>query len=143
MCFRAINVRKFYQQKQKHLFTNAADISDGAIYGEARYNFLCPRRQKSLTNFENLLYYLGTLKERCDAPLAQLDRASDYGSEGYGFESFRARHIKREVAQLGRAPGLGPGGRRFKSCLPDHKKSVDFFNNCKYNLKSRRKRTAI
>ncbi len=25
----------------------------------------------------------------------------------------------REVAQLGRAPGLGPGGRRFKSCLPD------------------------
>ena len=28
----------------------------------------------------------------------------------------------REVAQLGRAPGLGPGGRRFESCLPDHKK---------------------
>ena len=26
----------------------------------------------------------------------------------------------REVAQLGSAPGLGPGGRRFKSCLPDH-----------------------
>jgi hypothetical protein len=25
------------------------------------------------------------------APVAQLDRASDYGSEGYGFESFRAR----------------------------------------------------
>ena len=25
----------------------------------------------------------------------------------------------REVAQLGRAPGLGPGGRRFESCLPD------------------------
>ena len=29
------------------------------------------------------------------------------------------RAIKREVAQLGRAPGLGPGGRRFESCLPD------------------------
>jgi hypothetical protein len=28
--------------------------------------------------------------------------------------------IKREVAQLGRALGLGPRGRRFKSCLPDH-----------------------
>ena len=28
----------------------------------------------------------------------------------------------REVAQLGSAPGLGPGGRRFKSCLPDHLK---------------------
>ena len=26
----------------------------------------------------------------------------------------------REVAQLGSAPGLGPGGRRFESCLPDH-----------------------
>ena len=25
----------------------------------------------------------------------------------------------REVAQLGSAPGLGPGGRRFESCLPD------------------------
>ena len=54
------------------------------------------------------------------APIAQLDRVSDYESEGYGFESFRARHIKREVAQLGRAPGLGPGGRRFESCLPDN-----------------------
>ena len=26
----------------------------------------------------------------------------------------------RDVAQLGRAPGLGPGGRMFKSCRPDH-----------------------
>ena len=25
----------------------------------------------------------------------------------------------REIAQLGRAPGLGPGGRRFESCFPD------------------------
>ena len=25
----------------------------------------------------------------------------------------------RGVAQFGRAPGLGPGGRRFKSCRPD------------------------
>ncbi len=28
--------------------------------------------------------------------------------------------LSREVAQLGSAPGLGPGGRRFESCLPDH-----------------------
>ena len=28
-------------------------------------------------------------------------------------------HTQREVAQLGGAPGLGPGGRRFKSGLPD------------------------
>ena len=26
----------------------------------------------------------------------------------------------RGVAQSGSAPGLGPGGRRFESCLPDH-----------------------
>ena len=57
------------------------------------------------------------------APVAQLDRASDYGSEGYGFDSFRARH-NREVAQLGRALGLGPRGRRFESCLPDHFKNI-------------------
>ena len=30
------------------------------------------------------------------------------------------RTILREVAQLGRALGLGPRGRRFESCLPDH-----------------------
>ena len=29
----------------------------------------------------------------------------------------------REVAQAGSAPGLGPGGRRFESCLPDKKES--------------------
>ncbi len=28
----------------------------------------------------------------------------------------------RDVAQLGRAPGLGPGGRMFKSCHPDMQK---------------------
>ena len=29
----------------------------------------------------------------------------------------------RGVAQAGSAPGLGPGGRRFESCLPDQKAS--------------------
>ncbi len=28
--------------------------------------------------------------------------------------------LRRGVAQPGRAPGSGPGGRRFKSSLPDH-----------------------
>ena len=28
---------------------------------------------------------------------------------------------RRSVAQSGSAPGLGPGGRRFESCLPDIK----------------------
>ena len=63
------------------------------------------------------------------APVAQLDRAFDYGSRGYGFDSYRARHFKeynyiREVAQLGRALGLGPRGRRFESCLPDFFKNM-------------------
>ena len=53
------------------------------------------------------------------APIAQLDRASDYGSGGCGFDFYWAHHF-REVAQLGRALGLGPRGRRFESCLPDH-----------------------
>ena len=34
--------------------------------------------------------------------------------------------IKREVAQLGRAHGLGPWGRRFESCLPDHLQFILF-----------------
>src|SRR5690606_20832789 len=56
------------------------------------------------------------------AALAQLDRAFDYESKGQEFESLRPRHLitLRDVAQLGRAPGLGPGGRMFKSCHPDH-----------------------
>ena len=54
-------------------------------------------------------------------PLAQPDRAFDYESKGREFESLRARHtLSRDVAQFGRAPGLGPGGRMFKSCRPDH-----------------------
>ncbi len=50
----------------------------------------------------------------------------DYESKGREFESLRARHVLREVAQLGRAPGLGPGGRRFKSCLPDHHNYISY-----------------
>ena len=30
--------------------------------------------------------------------------------------------MKRGMAQFGRAPGLGPGGRRFESCCSDHLK---------------------
>ena len=32
----------------------------------------------------------------------------------------RGRTTYRDVAQLGSAPGLGPGGRRFESCHPDY-----------------------
>ena len=54
------------------------------------------------------------------APVAQLDRAFDYGSKGYGFDSCQAHQIYRKVAQFGRALRLGRRGRRFKSCLSDH-----------------------
>ena len=37
------------------------------------------------------------------APVAQLDRASDYGSEGRGFESSRARHRKPAYMQHAQA----------------------------------------
>lgn len=52
------------------------------------------------------------------APLAQLDRASDYGSEGWGFESLRAHH-----PQIGPSPRTGAvlvvGGARLGSpCAP-------------------------
>ena len=34
--------------------------------------------------------------------------------------------LRRGVAQPGRAPGSGPGGRRFKSSLPDHLFSIRY-----------------
>ena len=42
------------------------------------------------------------------------------------------RDIRRRVAQLGSATGLGPVGRRFKSYLADH--FYLFFNNLSDNL---------
>ena len=40
------------------------------------------------------------------------------------FRTFAAHSPDREVAQAGSAPGLGPGGRRFESCLPDRLGSI-------------------
>ena len=45
------------------------------------------------------------------APLAQLDRASDYESEGRAFESLRERHINQGVAKV--APFSFPAGVYF------------------------------
>ena len=53
------------------------------------------------------------------AAIAQLDRVPDYESGGCRFDSYWLHFYYREVAQLGRALGLGPRGRRFESCLPD------------------------
>ena len=38
----------------------------------------------------SVLYYVGCQTAACTAPVAQLDRVSDYESEGCGFESPRA-----------------------------------------------------
>ena len=54
--------------------------------------------------------------------VAHEDDASRLGSgESQECESFDLvrKNTVREVAQAGSAPGLGPGGRRFESCLPD------------------------
>ncbi len=39
-----------------------------------------------------------------DAPVAQLDRASDYGSGGWGFDSLRAHHIFKDFYVLALVP---------------------------------------
>ena len=41
-------------------------------------------------------------------------------AEVYGYPNSRQKTVYREVAQSGSASGLGPEGRRFESCLPDH-----------------------
>ena len=41
-----------------------------------------------------------------NAPLAQLDRASDYGSEGWGFDSLKARHGNDCAGRCGWHHGL-------------------------------------
>src|SRR5690606_38160143 len=54
---------------------------------------------------------LSSLRPLAPAPVAQLDRASDYGSEGWEFESLRARHFPRHSSDKNRAPdGVGARG---------------------------------
>ena len=66
---------------------------------------------------------------KSNGSLAQLNRASDYGSEGYRFEScanhktLTLRHILNNgsLAQLNRASDYGSEGYRFESCA-NHEK---------------------
>ena len=67
-----------------------------------------------------------TLSARTRAPLAQLGERWTLNPCRRGFESlgahstgFRSLHLV--VAQLGRAPGSGPGGQRFESVQPDER----------------------
>ena len=70
--------------------------------------------------------------------LAQLNRASDYGSEGYRFESYRSHTYTTDsrnqpfgsLAQLNRASDYGSEGYRFESYrshLKDIAAAVSFF----------------
>ena len=67
----------------------------------------------------------GNKLDKANGFVAQLNRASDYGSEGYRFESCRGHKIKKKlygsVAQLNRASDYGSEGYRFESCR-GHKK---------------------
>ena len=51
------------------------------------------------------------------APVAQLDRASDYESEGQRFESFRARHFRSKLGTVMPAPGLSRTSRSARACF--------------------------
>ena len=46
------------------------------------------------------------------APVAQLDRASDYGSEGWEFDSLRVHHLARAQVSPGTGPRSGGGGQK-------------------------------
>ena len=61
--------------------------------------------------------YLCTRKTK--GSLAQLNRAFDYGSKGYRFESYRSHFLQGRVAQLNRVADYGSAGYRFESCR-DH-----------------------
>jgi hypothetical protein len=69
---------------------------------------------------------LGLARERDEyrrvavlAEVGQVEGMSECLSHVRGLSSLRPRG----VAQSGSAPGWGPGGRRFKSCLPDLRKA--------------------
>jgi hypothetical protein len=63
-------------------------------------------------------FLYSTMTFLSDAPLAQLDRALDFGSSGRGFESLRARHFN-EFEPPGQME-LEPGRRIFESGLRMH-----------------------
>src|SRR2546422_2965890 len=65
------------------------------------------------------LAHAACLSDRTDRARSSMDRASDYGSEGWGFNSLRARHhhmghpaaVQELKARLAGAPaGAGPTG---------------------------------
>ena len=76
--------------------------------------------------------------QKHDGSLAQLNRAFDYGSKGYRFESYRSHFLQGRVAQLNRVADYGSAGYRFESCR-DHRKRLLLGNLffCLYRLSRR------
>jgi hypothetical protein len=83
--------------------------------------------RKQITREEqgtNLPDELGRISQREGRESENRQRCSDIISSWSGISLSRC--LCRGVAQPGRAPGSGPGGRRFKSSLPDHSFSYIF-----------------
>ena len=70
-------------------------------------------------NFSKNEQYYVTHKERC-ASVAQSVEQVTLNHWVHGSSPCRRTNYMVVVAQLVRAPGCGPGGRRFKSGLPPH-----------------------
>ena len=63
-----------------------------------------------------------------NASVAQLDRASDYGSEGYGFNSCQVRHVINKIQYLHSL-------KRFKNIFGDIFKNLHFLFYTIFHLK--------
>ena len=72
-----------------------------------KMHFFKKNKKLLLTFVQGLLYYAhrnSGKNIKGKAPVAQLDRASDYGSEGLGFESLRACFLNPEAFGLKKMP---------------------------------------
>src|SRR3982074_3089863 len=57
--------------------------------------------------------------ESADGPVAQLDRASDFGSEGWGFDSLRGRHFENQACRSCNITRKPPCKRQLRSLSLD------------------------
>ena len=95
----------------------------------------CPAGTTIVVPLTALLSPPGEVRDRHDlltAPaglsrvrgLAWHEHMFSYGADGACIALTVESRKPRGVAQSGSAPGWGPGGRRFKSCLPDTRKCL-------------------
>ena len=65
----------------------------GVMPVRVRVSLSAPIKKRIKPCKKGFIFYSTIEKCMACAPIAQLDRASDYGSEGWGFESSWARHL--------------------------------------------------